>query len=274
MLCTKPIGVNGATVGCGHCGPCIANRRRLWTGRLLLEQLDHEYSCFATLTYVRAPAFLMPRHLQTFCKRLRYFRGPFRFYGVGEYGSKFGRPHWHIALFGVGLQEAEAIRKAWRGHLVAEVRAVPEGSYGGVHVGELNHDSAQYLCKYMCKDDASQSVVRMSRRPYGIGAGAVARAADGLLTDGGSSGLVGVGDVPRELRTGGQKYPLGQYLRRELRKAVGWNGETPVAMRRKVAQERAAETSEDIALRSRKRAATAINQEARIRRKKVGYETF
>lgn len=236
---------------------------------MLLEQLGHESSCFATLTYAVNPLVLVADDLQLFLKRLRYYRGPFRFYGVGEYGSEGGRPHWHIALFGVSISDAADIAKAWRGHLVAECRRVPVGSFGGVHVGELNHDSAQYLCKYMCKDDAESSVVRMSRRP-GIGKFAVEGIASGLLDRGGSAALVELGDVPSELRVQGKRYPIGRYIRRALREAVGWSGDVPVERRRAMAREKSQESSADIVLRTRKREAAARNLEARVRRKKQG----
>lgn len=272
MLCSHPLGINGATVGCGHCGPCIANRRRLWTGRLLLEQTAHKGSLFATLTWREIPDGgdeSYAYEFVSFIKRLRYFVGPVRYYGVREFGEQTLRPHWHCALFGVDISHGADVVRAWRGHDVSVVRKVPEGSVGGVHIGELNHDSAMYLCKYMCKDDGASALVRMSRNP-GIGKLAIDGIAESLVNRGGAAALGSVGDVPSELRVDGKRYPVGRYLRRALREAVGWGPETPVEARRKVAYERSKESAQDIALRSRKRAATAINHEARMKRKRSG----
>ena len=74
--------------------------------RILLEQLLHEYSSFITLTYSEDSSpddgSLRPCDLQKWLKRIRRSVVPakLRFFGVGEYGDKFARPHYHVALFG------------------------------------------------------------------------------------------------------------------------------------------------------------------------------
>lgn len=85
--------------------PCRLNRRRLWTHRLLLEQLKHGDSCFLTLTYdekhLPEGGSLVPKHAQDFLKRLRSKTNlKLRYYLVGEYGEDTERPHYHVALFG------------------------------------------------------------------------------------------------------------------------------------------------------------------------------
>lgn len=62
----------------------------------------------------------------------------------------------------------------------------------------------------------------MSLKP-GIGAGFVPEIASTLL----ALGLDEMEDVPSSLRHGSSVYPLGRYLRRELRKHVGRNPEAP-----------------------------------------------
>lgn len=230
---------------------------------MMLEVGVHDASCFVTLTFKDDPGLLDPEVFQLFLKRLRYYRGPFRFYGVGEYGSVNGRAHWHAGLFGVSMAEQDVIAKAWRGHLAAITRKIPEASFGGVHVGELNHASAMYLCKYMCKGARSDTVVRMSRNP-GIGAVAVRSSDREFISRGGCAAVASVGDVPSELRVDGRKYPLGRYLRVELRKSLGWDGKAPPEVRRRLAFERSQETPDEIRLRSRKREAGAINLARRL----------
>ena len=91
--------------GCGQCIPCRINRKRLWTHRLMLESFSHSDATFVTLTYdpeKYSGESLRPEDVTKFLKRLRRKLEPkkLRYYLVGEYGDKTGRPHYHIALFG------------------------------------------------------------------------------------------------------------------------------------------------------------------------------
>ena len=93
-------------VGCGHCIGCRADQARDWSFRIMHEASMHEDSWFVTLTYSddRIPqnGSLDPSHFQRFIKALRRRYPPrsVSFYGVGEYGEKTHRPHYHAVLFG------------------------------------------------------------------------------------------------------------------------------------------------------------------------------
>lgn len=105
---------------CGKCSGCRAAKCREWADRMILE-LDHSGDAvFLTLTYSDSclPVFLnvetgqceptlLKRDLQLFMKRLRKkFRDrELRYYACGEYGSKTHRPHYHMILYGVSLQD-------------------------------------------------------------------------------------------------------------------------------------------------------------------------
>lgn len=225
MLCSKPYRVGVAEYGCGQCMRCRLNRRREWTGRLLLEASCHEFpSWFVTLTYdeehLPQDGSLVPRHLQLFLKRLRARVHPVRvrFFGVGEYGDKSERPHYHLALF--GLPDPSCIQDCW--------------CLGFVHVGSLTRESAAYLCSYTLKkmtrpDDVRLGgrhveFARMSLRPYGIGGAATAALAGAVVSRSGSRFVVEHGDVPGQIRSDGRKWPIGRYLRGRLRDAVGYDG--------------------------------------------------
>lgn len=220
--------------GCGQCFPCRLNRRRLWTHRLVLESFCHDSSVFLTLTYnednLPWPGTLNPKHLSGYIKRLRARIHPkkLRFYGVGEYGSQTWRPHYHAAVFGVGYEEFSDLESAWSNE---------DGPIGWVHIGDLNPESAQYLCGYTVKkmtsshderirDFAHEGVYlhpefsRQSNRP-GIGAKAVPVIADSILTDFGLDEYLATGDVPQSLRHGTKNLPLGRYLREKLREEIG-----------------------------------------------------
>lgn len=191
----------------------------------MLEALDHGDNSFVTLTYsdeyLPKDGSLNPRDTQLWLKRFRKEIAPqkVRYYLVGEYGDQTWRPHYHLALFGFPFQAEKIIRETWNmGHVLA---------------GPLTTESAQYVCGYVTKkmvrfDDARlegrhPEFCRMSLRP-GIGAGAVHEIASELLKFGLEDTQA---DVPSALRHGRRLLPLGRYLRRRLREAVGKPPEAP-----------------------------------------------
>lgn len=206
----------------------------------MLEAYKHAYNSFVTLTYSDgkpdrktgkiitrrdgSPALppggnLEPKDLQDFLKRLRKRFGSLtlRYYACGEYGEKDQRPHYHLALFGAGIEDTEAINSAW--------------GLGFVYVGDLTHDSAQYIAGYVTKkmtswddprlDGRHPEFARMSLRP-GIGATAVKDIADVLTTGPGCDALARVGDVPHALMLEKKSIPLGKYIRGKLRQKMGF----------------------------------------------------
>lgn len=109
MRCLKPITVNGNTFNCGNCLNCRINRTSMWTIRLLFELDNWPYASFVTLTYndenLPKDRSLSPVDLKAFHESLRYhlrdYNRKFKYYSVGEYGDKNGRPHYHCILFGL-----------------------------------------------------------------------------------------------------------------------------------------------------------------------------
>lgn len=153
-------------VPCGQCVECRLSRSRDWATRCVHEASLHDASCFVTLTY--ADAFLPSdgslalRDWTLFRKRVRESIGPFRFLHCGEYGSLFGRPHYHAVLFGVDFRSASCKRS---------VEDIWEK--GRCHVGSASWNSAAYVARYCVK--------RLPRRP-GLD---VAGVPDGTGSEGG-----------------------------------------------------------------------------------------
>lgn len=256
MKCIRPFRYEFGEYGCGQCMPCRVNKRREWTARIVLESCCHAASSFVTLTYNEDcyPGELWPSDLSMFLKRVRN-RRPVRFFGVGEYGDKHGRAHYHVMLFGVPMVEAVQLAKeCW----TVDVEGGPE-PLGDVHVGECNNDTAQYIAGYVCKkmtrkDDARlegkyPEFARMSLRP-GIGSLACASVARSLSTSGALAAIAQLKDVPPAIRVNGRLLPVGASMRRWIRLEMGWKPEAPQDA--KVA--RAIEyLSEDGELRERRR---------------------
>lgn len=229
-MCSKPYRQGVAEYGCGQCMPCRINRRRLWTGRLLLESGLHEQSLFVTLTYgdeaLPEGGSLRKRDVQLFLKRLRRLCAEkIRFYAVGEYGSKRGRPHYHLVLF--GISGCFGIGK----HVKCDCVICRAWPWGLVHVGIVEPASAAYVAKYTLKGmtNAGDSRLlglepefcRMSLRP-GIGAGAMKEVSRvGVVSKAGCVALARDGDVPEVFRAYQRKWVFGRYLRRVLREESG-----------------------------------------------------
>lgn len=172
--------------------------------------------------------------LSGFMKRLRRRIEPrqIRFYGAGEYGEQNFRPHFHVALFGIGKAEHSVIESAWG-------KGIVDTGYQG-EAGIINKDSASYICGYVTKKrfnknpgpilgqmfeaGARQEDARMSNRP-GIGAHPkiLESLVNALTSAQGADSILRLGDVPMALKHGGgRSWPLGRYLRRKLREEMGF----------------------------------------------------
>lgn len=180
----------------------------------MLEAHQHQASFFCTLTYdqehLPTNGSVSVREAQLFLKRLRDRAGAFRYYLVGEYGPSTWRPHYHACLF--GLREALAIDPAW--------------GKGFSQVLPLTYELAQYCAGYVVsklvtrKDVESRGLepefARMSLKP-GLGAGALSAIKAAYIDPETGEIRTADGDVPSSIRTDGQQWPLGRYLRRRLR---------------------------------------------------------
>lgn len=218
----------------------------------MLESTQHTESSFVTLTYsdlylprlLNNSGTLIPRDLQLFLKRFRKAMKPakIRFFACGEYGDESGRPHYHLAVF--GLPNCRVYRSTFRrtpkGETCCDTCDLIRDSwgFGRIQVDAFNTGTAQYVAGYVTKkmtapDDTRLNgrypeFARMSNRP-GIGADAMHELAAQLLKfnlDQTQS------DVPVTLAhgnlTGGpRELPLGRYLRRYLRRLIGKDEKTP-----------------------------------------------
>lgn len=232
MLCKETVKTDGAAHPCGQCLFCRINQRREWVARLLLEASCHSSNQFVTLTYEDSqlptqlipgrptlksigthpavalqPGTLSKTDLQRFFKRLRKI-GNFRYYAVGEYGEKAGRPHYHALLFGSDFSDEE-LKSSW--------------THGHIHQGDVTAASitycVEYLIKYRNKKDEMLDLRRepefgvMSRMP-GIGQFALPEIRRGVLSLPPLKN--GTLLIPDTFRLGGKDHPMPRFLRRQL----------------------------------------------------------
>jgi hypothetical protein len=133
------------------------------------ELQSFQHSCFITLTYNddHLPTVtgkkgdtptLVKADFQKFMKRLRKKYGSgIRFFHCGEYGSRFGRPHYHAILFGIDftdrvpfknnngipIYKSQALQDLWKDRKGEPI--------GYVSVGEVNFNSVAYVARYITK---------------------------------------------------------------------------------------------------------------------------
>lgn len=155
-------------VRCGHCINCKIQRSREWSNRLEMEAQYWNDICFVTLTYnddnlplhivdgsliygemelerrpdLRTVFFptLCSDHLTLFLKRLRKrLDHKIRYYAVGEYGTRLGRPHIHIMFFGLAgtARDKRLIEECWK--------------YGFVDVRPFFKETCVYIAGYVQK---------------------------------------------------------------------------------------------------------------------------
>lgn len=143
-------------VPCGQCVGCRLKRSRDWAIRCIHEASLWKSNCFITLTYNNE--FLPEDHslhhedFQKFMKRLRKrFGEGIRYYMCGEYGSQYGRPHYHAVLFNhdfidknvwmvkrdIPIYVSQALKELW--------------PFGFSTVGDVTFESAAYVARYIMK---------------------------------------------------------------------------------------------------------------------------
>lgn len=130
---------------CGTCPACLKRKRNDWRLRFEQELKYHESSSFVTLTFDEIHAkrnglgwtVLDKQDIILFMKRFRkhFDSQSFKFYCIGEYGSKFGRAHYHIFFFGIDNYDAYPI-------LMLEWRN------GNVRCTEVNGNRIGYMSNF------------------------------------------------------------------------------------------------------------------------------
>lgn len=196
-------------VPCGKCIGCRLDYSRRWADRMMLELQTSKKALFVTLTYdedhVHGAAdedtgeflglTLSKRDCQLFMKMVRkkFPDVKVRFYASGEYGENTHRPHLHLIIFGIGIQDFpdKVLRgKNELGQLYYQVKEIDDcwhefdgkrdlGLRGFTCCSDVSYNTMAYVSRYVMKKvkqdqlDAHEIGVLpefslMSRRP-GIG---------------------------------------------------------------------------------------------------------
>lgn len=173
-----PDGVRAIQIPCGKCVLCRQSRAFEITVRAVAESRCYDFSSFITLTVDEERLHsvfpfnkLVRRPYQLFLKRLRKKIGKFRYLLCGEYGSRTGRAHYHLVIFGHRFIDGfvDSAGRWCSSRVIAEC-----WPYGLFAVDDVNSDRIAYVAGYQLKNDPAADdqdfpqFVVWSRRP-GLG---------------------------------------------------------------------------------------------------------
>lgn len=183
MDCVSPIRIkknlpaaqypDGLVVPCGKCIGCRISKAREHSMRILHELTAHEKAVFVTLTYEddQLPDNLSLRKsdLQKFIKRVRktleHQKRKIRYYACGEYGDQYQRPHYHLIVFGLGLEkeDKEIVKKCWP-FCDWSQPSIAKKSFGLVEPKSIAY-VARYIEKKLTGDYAESEYTARGREP-------------------------------------------------------------------------------------------------------------
>ena len=145
-------------ISCKQCTGCRQEYSRQWAMRNMHEASLWLNNIFITLTYdnenLPQHNTLIKKDYQDFMKRLRKHKkantnNPIRYYQCGEYGEKFGRPHYHAILFNTNFRDREIIQ-GHKGLTQSETLSKLWGK-GHSSIGDVTFQSAAYVAGYVQK---------------------------------------------------------------------------------------------------------------------------
>lgn len=192
-------------IKCRKCEECKADYARDWSIRCAHEYQMSTCGCFITLTIddSKANLFNSEENLRHYCKRCvkgnRYIKYPIsytlsrgliqdelkrmrdnlykkygvsiRYFGCGEYGEQYDRPHYHIIIFGYNFPDKYLLETSRKGvpiYFSEELQSY--WRYGIAKLQDVNHRACMYVAKYCMKklkftDDISEIEQYYGREP-------------------------------------------------------------------------------------------------------------
>lgn len=175
------IGSFEQTVACRKCPECLQARQIQWYLRMAWQSLDRPKAYFTTLTYSPENIPLtesghgtlsrvdIKKHSKAWADADRALGlDKTLYYNVGEYGGKYGRPHYHQILF---TDDRTTLSETWK-------RVEETWEKGRISVSEITAKRLMYVAKYSDKrlrnrrhhdPETEQRVPEFSMMSNGIG---------------------------------------------------------------------------------------------------------
>lgn len=182
-------GERAVELPCGRCVLCKTDKAQDWATRCQHEANQHRHpdgttnGSFVTLTFsddglavrelevgARAET-LRKADLSGFLKRLRANRHrravkrgensaePIKFFGVGEYGEQYLRPHYHVLLFGEDFSEERVRCEDENGNTYFQSPILAGlWQYGLTDIRPITTETTNYVCRYVQKKLNNQAL--------------------------------------------------------------------------------------------------------------------
>ena len=185
-MCLNPVTLrNGITVPCGKCEICASNNRAQWSIRLAIHaSYCDRMPLFICLTYDNEHLRYRDKQNGNFysqaemedCPELYKYASPslcredasrflkeykrlyhlkneqFTYFGCGEYGDSFGRPHMHLLFFG----DNDLYDLYFQDEQKAVKRLQDVWKKGFVSIGVAQWSGIHYVTKYILKEDLNE----------------------------------------------------------------------------------------------------------------------
>lgn len=142
-------------VPCNYCLGCLIQQSIHWQVRIQHEASFYDHNQFVTWTYNNKNlptdgALRFADHRQVI-KKIRKDRAPqtFRYFGVGEYGGKDQRPHFHTILFGLELDDLVLHTRNQHGQNIYTSDYIDRmWGKGHCYIGAVEKSSARYVASH------------------------------------------------------------------------------------------------------------------------------
>lgn len=155
---------------CGSCSVCINEKMNNWVIRNFYEAKKNEDISFITLTYSDSSYILVKKDLQDFIKRLRTnlkrsgYEKKIRYFACGEYGTKRGRPHFHILIYGWKDPNARYLDINKKGSILLKSELIQKTwKLGRTTYQTFSHYEIPYLAIYETPQETFKRAYKLSR---------------------------------------------------------------------------------------------------------------
>lgn len=179
----RPDGSHWIQIPCKQCINCRLQNSQTWASRCMLEAKKYNHNYFITLTYdnENLPTIkginketgevgLVPNLRKTaiaeFMKKLRrhyqyhFNHEDIRYYGCGEYGSNYGRPHYHIIAFNLPINDLTFWYNDKKGSPIFQSKTLTKiWGKGIVAVTNVTWETCAYVARYCLKKQTGKNKV-------------------------------------------------------------------------------------------------------------------
>lgn len=162
-------------IPCGKCVGCLTDRATTWAHRCEHEAKRWRHNIFITLTYadehLPKEGHLDAPALTRFFKRLRKriatdstcltsdSSSRIRYFACGEYGSKFGRPHYHVLAFNLDFRDRKRVGEKNGNALYESATLNDIWPFGTAKFGDAKPEAASYIAQYTLKKQHSRAYI-------------------------------------------------------------------------------------------------------------------